>query len=165
MSQLAEPDPHDRSASPTAAHDLAARATIFVTLTITRSSGVHVTTIELGNGGRDSAAAPTDGAAASPTDTVIPAPPPPPPASSDDNGTSEGTVIIVVVVLFVLFFLFLGCCVCGVRRKGAYFGLCGWVGPRGRRGPRGHQGEQGIPVCFFFTNPRRNYLRELTYNL
>lgn len=134
------------------------RSTAFLTLTVTRSAGVQVTTIELGNSGQqqgDPAADPVPVPVPVPADTIDPAPPPPPPATdSDDGGTSEGTVIIVVVVLFILFFLFTVCCLCRTRRKGGgYVGLCGPGGRPGRRGPRGHQGErgeQGVPVSHHF---------------
>lgn len=116
------------------------QSTTFLTLTVTRSSGVQVTTIQLGNGGQQADPVPAN--------TINPTPPTPPPAAdSNDGGTSEGTVIIVVVVLFILFLLFTTCCLCRTRRKGggSYVSLCGLGGPPGRRGPR------GIPVGYPFS--------------
>lgn len=148
MSQVTATKSHNNSYfdNPTHTHSLAGRDTTFLTLTVTRSSGVQVTTIELGNGSRETPAVSSDVVAEPPADTVTSAPPP---ANSDDQGTSDGTVIIVVVVLFVLFFLFTVCCVCRARRKGGggYLDFCGWQGPPGRRGPRGYPGEPGLPVC------------------
>ncbi|KAI0404126.1 hypothetical protein F4802DRAFT_265259 [Xylaria palmicola] len=115
---------------PTPPPSPARRGTTFLTLTVTRSCSVQVTTIELGNGGRDPT---TTAAAESPASTSAGAATAGGSSSSDD-GVSEGTVIIVVVVLFILSFLFILCCLCRVRG-------------RRKRGPRGPRGEQGMPVC------------------
>ncbi|KAI3339234.1 hypothetical protein F4824DRAFT_498504 [Ustulina deusta] len=89
MSQVTATKSHNNSYfdNPTHTHSLAGRDTTFLTLTVTRSSGVQVTTIELGNGSRETPAVSSDVVAEPPADTVTSAPPP---ANSDDQGTSDG---------------------------------------------------------------------------